>query len=207
MTYGEKGRRTKPRVNVLRGYGGNEPVSLTYSAKPKLAEAILSGMVISIDVNGEWVKGATAGKVPFIAYHDQADTDVDSSGLLLGLSCAGDFEIETGYFDSTDTYARDDVLIAGTAGLLGSLDKGVALLGETIANGAALLDVVGYVTKGKQQVQAGTKTIPSYATTTTAFDPAKNINTQFTVGANANANSTLTFMTRWTGARKAIAAA
>jgi hypothetical protein len=203
MTYGEAGRRTKPRVNVLRGYGGNEPTSLTYSAKPKTDEAIKSGMVISIDSNGEWVKGCAAGDVPYIAYHDQSDTDVLSSQLLLGLSCAGDFEIETGYFDNTDTYVRDDVLIAGTSALVGSLDKGVALQSETLSNGASIVDVVGFVSKGKQQVQAGTTTIQGVD----YFDPAKNINTEFTVGASANANSTLTFITRWTGARKATAAA
>jgi hypothetical protein len=50
MTYGEY-RRAKQRVNVLPGYEGNEPDSLTFSAKTKAAEAILSGMLISLDSN------------------------------------------------------------------------------------------------------------------------------------------------------------
>jgi len=195
----EQGRRTKPRLNVLRGYPGNESTSFTYSAKPKALEAIKSGMIISIDSNGEWVKGAAAGDVPYLAYHDQSDPDVLACQKLLGLSCAGNYEVETGYFDTTDTWNRDDVVIAGTSTLTGSVDKGVALLGETIANGAALLDVVGYVTHGKRQVQAGTITKAG----TTAYDPAKNVNSEGPLGAVY----TLSFITRWTGARKAAAVA
>src|SRR4051812_25714523 len=105
MTYGET-RRAKQRINVLRGYGGNEPVSLTRLAKPKTGEGILSGMLISLDVNGEWIKGVPAGKVPFFAWHDQTDTDVTSSGKLLGLSGAGKYELQTAYIKSGDTFAE-----------------------------------------------------------------------------------------------------
>src|ERR1019366_8107957 len=96
MNIGEY-RRAKPRINILRGYAGNESKKLTRSAQPKLNEGILSGMLISLDVNGQWVKGVPAGKVPFFALADQSDTDVLSSGLLVGLSCNDEYEIETGY--------------------------------------------------------------------------------------------------------------
>ena len=158
MTYGEKGRRTKPRVNVLRGYPGNESTSYTRSAKPKLNEGIKSGQVISLDTNGQWILGCAQGHMPYIAFHDQSDPDVDSCGLLLGLSCAGDFVIETGYFDTTDTIAIDDPLIAGVSTLKGSLDKGTALYAETAAGSLAAIDILGFAQQGKQQVQAGTLT-------------------------------------------------
>lgn len=200
MTYGEKGRRTKPRVKVLRGYGGNEPTSLTFSAPVNASHTdIKSGMVISIS-SGQWVKGCAQNAVPYIAYHDASDTDVDSSGLLLGLSCAGDFEIETGYFDGTDTYVRDDAVIAGTAGLLGSLDKAAIMVGGAAAGGqGTIADIVGFVTKGKAQVQAGTKSLVAFGGTANYFDPAQNINSEATIGAI----STLTFITRWTPMRTA----
>lgn len=101
MTYGTYAR-TKPRLNVLRGWPGNETTSLTYSAKPKADEAIKSGMVICLDDNGEWVKATFAlseDKVVYFATADQSDTDVISSGKLLGLSCAGNYELQTCFFD------------------------------------------------------------------------------------------------------------
>lgn len=156
MTYGEY-RRSKQRINVLRGYGGNEPTSLTYSAKPKAGEDIKSGMLISIDSNDEWIKGCPAGKVPYFAYHDQSDTDVESSGLLLGLSCAGDFEIETAYFNNTQTYVQDSPIKAdGTTGSV------------TLGTFAGSDDLVGYASRGGRQdttninSEGGTLAGPNY---------------------------------------------
>lgn len=142
MTYGEY-RRTKPRLNILRGFAGNEPQSITHSAKPKANEAILSGMLICLDGNGEWVKCDSAsmgGDVPYFAYHDQSDTDVQSSGLLMGISCLGEFELQTAYFDSTDTWAHGDPVIKGTGALVGSVDKGASFL--------AAVETVGVVSRG-----------------------------------------------------------
>lgn len=183
-------------MKVLRGYGGNEPTSLTLSAPVNASHTdIKSGMVISI-VSGQWVKGCAQNVVPFIAYHDASDTDVDSSGLLLGLSCLGNFEIETGYFDGTDTYVRDDALIAGTSTLIGFLDKAAIMVGSATAGGqGTLADILGFVSKGKAQVQAGTKTIASVA----YFDPTQNINSEATIGAI----STLTFISSWRPMRTA----
>jgi len=123
MTYGEY-RRAKPRLKVLRGYGGNESNVLSTAAAPKLDEAIKSGMLITLDTNGQWVKGFSdiTDPVPHMAYHDQSDTDVTSSGKLLGLSCAGNYEFQTGYFDNDTTFAEGDPLISDATA--GSLDKG-----------------------------------------------------------------------------------
>jgi hypothetical protein len=86
--------RTAPRVNVLRGYFGNEPMARSYSAPVTSGVTILSGQLISLTA-GAWVLGCLAGCEPFIAFADSTDTDVQSSGLLLGLSCAGQYKIET----------------------------------------------------------------------------------------------------------------
>src|SRR4051812_15033914 len=114
MTFGEF-RRTKPRINVKRGFVGNEPQSLTLSAPPRDGDGtIKSGMLISLDTNGKWIPsilvGSSAGtsvggvafgpdaanSLSYFAFSDDTDTDVKSSGLLLGLSCAGEFELQTG---------------------------------------------------------------------------------------------------------------
>lgn len=142
MNYGEY-RRAKPRINVLRGWAGNEPQGLTRSAPPKTGEGILSGMLITLDTNDEWVKydsAAHAGKCPFFAYHDQTDADVLSSGLLTGLSCAGDYELQTGYFDGTETYVTNSPLVGGTGGLVGNVDLG--------ASYAAAVELIGVATRG-----------------------------------------------------------
>ena len=118
-TYGEY-KRAVARIEVLRGYEGNETSAHTLALPPKDGEGIKSGMLISADGNGEWVKGCPAGKVPHFAWHDQDDTDVDSSGKLLGLSCAGDYVIQTGWFDETGgAITNADFLKAGLTTYLG----------------------------------------------------------------------------------------
>jgi hypothetical protein len=148
--------RTTKRLNVLRGYPGNESTSFTRSLKPEPAGgtgytvAILSGMIISVNANGNWVAGCPQGSVPYLAYHDATDTDVASSGLLLGLSCLGDFEVETTHFDGSATYNVDAPLKA-----LATTDSGKVALcaapgGNTVYDDTS--DIVGIVTRGKQQV-------------------------------------------------------
>lgn len=121
MQYGHV-YRTKPRINVLRGWPGNESTSLTWNATPKAAEGILSGMVICLDTNGQWIKATYAlanNKLVYWATADQSDTDVISSGKLLGLSVAGNYEIQTAYFDPLQTYAENTPLkVDTTAGQL-----------------------------------------------------------------------------------------
>jgi hypothetical protein len=105
-------------------------------------------MVISLDSNGEWVKGCPKGKEPFISMNDQAlDTDVRASGKLLGLSCAGIYEIETAHFETGSTYNNGNGLKAMTAGDAGKLDvmsgynEDVDIIGKVTRG---VVDVVGY---------------------------------------------------------------
>jgi len=149
MTYGEY-RRAKPRLNVLTHWAGNEPQSLKYSAKPKLNENIYSGQVIVLDDDGFWVKATSSngvGRIPYFAYSDalwvggklSTDTDVQSSGLLLGLSCLENFELQTAYFDpapSTPWVHGDPLVLGSTAG---SLAKGASAL--------AAVEVLGFVSR------------------------------------------------------------
>lgn len=117
-------KRTKPRVEVLRGYNPNEPHTLTQSHPVKADEVIRSGMVISLEwvsTNSryEWVKGGQDNKMAYIALqdYDQSSTgglgafgydpDVIEAGKLTGLSCAGQFEIQTAYVTAGQTWTMD----------------------------------------------------------------------------------------------------
>ena len=95
--------RAKPRVNVIRGYGGNETTSLSRSLPATVA--IKSGQLIAATATG-WelaTDAHTVGQI-HVAYHDSTDTDVASSGKLLGFSVQGRYELETGY-SAADVYA------------------------------------------------------------------------------------------------------
>lgn len=143
MNYGEY-RRAKPRLNILRGFAGNEPQSITFSAEPTVGADIKSGQLIVIDpATGKWVKcdsALHAGLVPYFAFQDQSDTDVTSSGLLLGISCLGEFELQTAYFDSTDVWAHGNPVVKGTGALVGSVDKGASFL--------AAVETIGVASRG-----------------------------------------------------------
>lgn len=104
MNFGEY-RRGQPRLRVRKGYEGNETRGLQYSAPPGLGVTILSGQVVYLDANGYWQLATSAlanGRTPYMALQDSVDTDVLSSGLLTGLSCAGQYVFETAYFVMTD---------------------------------------------------------------------------------------------------------
>lgn len=143
MTFGEY-RRARPRLNIKRGFAGNEPQSITYSAQPTAGANIRSGELIVIDgATGRWVRCDSAvhpNVVPYFAFQDQSDTDVQSSGLLLGISCLGEFELQTAYFDTTDPWAFGDPVIKGAGPLAGSVDRGASFL--------AAVETVGVVSQG-----------------------------------------------------------
>lgn len=151
MTYGTY-QRTAPRANVLRGYWGNEPFSRTYSAPVTAGVTILSGQLISLS-SGSWVLGVAQGLEPYIAFADSTDTDVTSSGLLLGLSCAGQFEIETPWFDNTVTYVESSPLKAATGGSsTANVAPGTAALGAiTLGVFSTAEDTIGFASAGGRQ--------------------------------------------------------
>lgn len=133
-------KRTKRRVYVLRGFDGCEPSTYTHQAAVKEDVPIGSGQVISLDGNGEWILGAPAGKTPYIALSDSVDTDVNSSGLLPALSCAGKFEIETAYYTEDAALDSEDIpVIAATGGDAGDITDGAL-------DGSA--DIIGFTSRG-----------------------------------------------------------
>ena len=94
-------------------------------------------MIISLDDNGQWVKGVPAGKEPFFAYSDQTATDVQSSGLLQGLSCSGQFTLETGYLVD-GSYVTGTPIKASTSSL-GSIEETTLDAGD---------DIIGFASRG-----------------------------------------------------------
>lgn len=107
--------RLRPRINVTRGYAGNEPHSITRSEAldssaidgSTSAKSIYSGQPIVFNgTTGLWepmtyaVDGShSALSQVHFAFHDWNDTDVQSCDKLLGFSVLGKFEIETPWVD------------------------------------------------------------------------------------------------------------
>lgn len=117
--------RSAPRVRVLRGYNPNEPHTLTRALPVKTGVTIKSGQFISPWWNAttseyNWVLGLDGATTEgFIALKDSTDTDVASAGTLPALSCAGQFEIQTPFFKTGDTYNSGVYLTAD--GVTGNL--------------------------------------------------------------------------------------
>jgi len=154
-TYEKGVLRDRPRINVLRGYPGNEPTSITASLPvdatvdhTSAAKTIFSGQPIWRNAAGNFTnllgtgwgdtQGADAKNVQdiFFAYHDSTDTDVTSCGKLLGFSVLGKFELETPWFDDTNAISVGDAL--------GINDSGKLRIVSTGASGSG--PVVGYCT-------------------------------------------------------------
>lgn len=114
--YGSSSRR---RVHVLRGFNGCDPQTFTKSREVASGEQIFSGQIMSLNTSGKWVKGqSSAGKTCYIALSNFDDTDVRASNKLPGLSCSGEFEIETPWYVSSGSTYQEDLtrLIAAGAG-------------------------------------------------------------------------------------------
>jgi hypothetical protein len=148
--------RAYPRVRVTKGYGGNETMTIKTSAPPNAAATIYSGQVISLDSSGTWVLGCPTGKTPYIAFQDGTDSDVVSSGLLLGLSCAGQYEFQTGYFVIADgSFAGNDLYLIASTVVPGSLTLASTLVtGPITAPLQVPNDIIGF-TSGGGLIQVG----------------------------------------------------
>jgi hypothetical protein len=108
--------------------------------------------------SGAWVLGCAAGAEPYIAFADSTDTDVISAGLLVGLSCAGQFEIETAYFDNTQAYVEGSPLIAGTSGSTpaasttnAAIQNGAFLGNLTLGTLSTAENTLGFASNGGRQ--------------------------------------------------------
>lgn len=194
-------QRANARVLVLRGFNPNEPHTLTQSL-PVASGTILSGQVISTvwtaaQGSYAWTLGATA-TVPYIALQDSADEDVQEAGKLTGLSCAGDFEIQTPFYTS-GTYALNDLLTASTGANLGKVQAATGanqILGHVTRNPGAAVGTVSaptseFLITGSYTGGNGSATGPGAV---------------FTPGTNSNVVApelVITFATTYNGAVKA----
>lgn len=129
--------RLKPRVTVLRGFDPNAPMTLTQSFPVKSGQTVLSGQLIYASWDSSvnqyaWSIGASAGTTPHIALQDGADQDVSEAGKLTGLSCAGQFEIQTAYFTGGATALVGTIVVpSGTTGSIApSTTAGQIILGS-----------------------------------------------------------------------------
>jgi hypothetical protein len=105
---------------------------------------------LNANSTNQWVLGCAAGKTPYLAYHDSTDTDVLSSGLLLGLSCAGVYVFATGYFVITDgNFIGNDLPLKASTVVPGSLTLAVAPGGGTVWEDPA--DIIGVTSIGGQE--------------------------------------------------------
>jgi hypothetical protein len=148
-------KRPYPRLEVLRGYNPNEPHTLTQSHPAfdvggNNEPVISSGMIVYLawDATNSrygWKLGCAAGYTPYIALQDWDrsqtaglgqfgyDPDVMEAGKLTGLSCAGQFEVQTAFYKTeVATYKMDDKLTYCTgqdAGWVELADSGDPIVG------------------------------------------------------------------------------
>jgi hypothetical protein len=198
MTYNGPYQRLAPRVNVLSGYWGNEPFSRKRSAPVTSGVTIQSGQVISL-VSGQWVLGAATGLEPYIAFHDSSDTDVVSSGLLLGLSCAGQFDIETAWFDNTKTYTDSSPLVAATGGSSTALAAPLTgALGAVTLGSSTAQDIIGFAVNGGRQATGSSTNGAAWGNTVSAHPPV-GYTAAYVPGVNSEAAVAyvLAFRTLW----------
>jgi hypothetical protein len=155
--------RIKPRVTVLRGFDPNAPMTLTQSLPAftgvSSSTGIYSGQLVSAawdSTKGSyaWVLGLTGGtganaSVPHIALQDIVDQDVSEAGKLTGLSCAGQFEIQTAYYTGFNASSgKVGAAVVPSTGTVGSIALSTTT-GEV---------VLGYVTRAPiaEGMQPGT---------------------------------------------------
>jgi hypothetical protein len=176
-------QRSYPKLLVLRGFDPNEPrtrqISYPISATStnNTNGVIYSGQVISLWYNAtlnreEWVLGvATTGATPHLALQDSTDADVVESGVLTGLSCSGQFELQTGYFDGNTglTYGNGSGVAAssGTPTAQSSYNPDVPLTFSTIIYGnittttwGSGAPVIGLVSRNRGPIFLGTPAAP-----------------------------------------------
>ena len=136
-------QRTTPIMRVLRGWGPMEPHALTKSYPVASGVTIVSGQLIhpawvSGNNRYEWNLGAAAaGAGPsYFAQDDSTKEDVIEAGVLVGLSCSGDYELQTAFYTTGNTYNDGTPLTGDTGGNLGTV------VPTTVGSGSP---IVGYV--------------------------------------------------------------
>lgn len=159
------GLRAKLPLQVLSGFYPTEPVKLSSLAPAANVNDIKSGMAI-VKTSGEWVRAqaadATGSKSIYIALHDADSLDVQAAeGKLVGLDCSDSFELQTGYFDSTEVWAEGDQLTVGANGILVKFDAANFTSGDVVK-------IVGEITKVGDVTSSNAIAYVGYTPSTTA---------------------------------------
>ena len=147
MLFGTQNQRVKPRLEVLRGFDPTQPNTLTHTAPVHTGVTIKSGQAIVLVADDDhpsdpgrdsWTLAdydTSAHRTAdiYIALQDSADEDVVGADGLTGYNTAGEFEFESGYFDSA-SYATGQTLltISTTAGNLATttIGSGKPIIGK-----------------------------------------------------------------------------
>lgn len=152
--------RDKLPLQILRGNYTTEPGKLTSSAPPIDSQNIRSGMVIVKAVGT--IKGVASqtGFRPsdaddqaglntsfYIAMHDQDSPDVIASGVMVGLDCADDYELQSGYFDPNETWTLDMPLTCGEGGIIIEAQADKPIIGYISKIGTGAGNAIPYVGK------------------------------------------------------------
>lgn len=111
--YGLVNERSKPRLEVLRGYRPETPFEFRTAYPVASGVTIKSGQLVAPKYNSElddyeWVLPSDSTNHVaqyYWANNDSDDFDVIEAGKLPALSCAGQFELQTAYY-TAGTYTN-----------------------------------------------------------------------------------------------------
>lgn len=148
MQYGYV-QRTKPVMVIRKGWNPQETLTRGFRSAPvKSGVTIKSGQVIALElVDGEYVWNLAdrdntdhLAQVPHFAQQDSDTTDVRASGQLTGVSSAGQFEIQTGFYVTGTVPLNSGAVLTISSATAGSV--------ETCARGdGPTKPIVGILTK------------------------------------------------------------
>ena len=139
-------------LNVVKGPSKMHRLD-KYAVPASGQEEIHEGALVSLNNNGELVKGLSNGAganrpMPMFAIQDIDDFDANSDvgnisgGVMSAIVATGGFEIETTEFVE-DSYNCNDLLTGGTAGNLGKVTKATAVYGnDTVCGVVSSTDLV-----------------------------------------------------------------
>jgi hypothetical protein len=149
--------RNAPRVEVLRGFWGNENKYNTsaFPVDPSVT-SITSGQILYVGPSNTWLLASAStakGFEPYIAMEDSTDTDVISVGKLLALSFSNVAALQSAFFDLTQVYTRGSVLTYSST-IPGSLTVAPATAGNGFIQNPSV-DVLGIVTTGVVDFSVG----------------------------------------------------
>lgn len=121
--------------------------ALDYSAQPASGQSFNEGALISLDADGNFEAGCGAADMPMFAINGTSDFDAQGDegnvegGGISALVATGGYEIYTTAYDTTETYAPNDKLTAGTGDNLGKVVPSAATYNDGV--------IVGVVSQGE----------------------------------------------------------